>query len=121
MTICSKESNKLVTTYELILDHEAIIQMMIDQGMTFLEDDSELRPTMDVLVRDFDCGTIMEKKRAITPTDRLVFRFKLTADTISTTPLSCELTCDQPEDGCISGIAKLKSKGYVIAKASCGD
>jgi len=119
MTICSKESNKLVTTYELILDHEAIIQMMIDQGMNFLEDDPDLRPTLDVLVRDFDCGTIMEKKRALNSTDRLVFRFKLAADTISTSPDPCEILCEQPADGCVSGVAKLKSRGYVMAKASC--
>jgi len=119
MTICSRESNKLVTTYELILDHEAIIQMMIDNGMNFLEADPELRPTLDLLVRDFDCGTIMEKKRALTPTDRMVFRFKLSADTISTSPMPCDIVCDQSEDGCVRGSAKLKSKGMVIAKAAC--
>lgn len=119
MTICSREQNKLVTTYELIFDHEAIIQMMIDQGMTFLEDDPDLRPTLDLLVRDSDCGTIMEKKRALTATDRLVVRFALTANTLSTTPDPCELTCDTPEDGCISGKAVLKSSGIVLAKAAC--
>jgi hypothetical protein len=88
------ERDDLRTTYELVIHYDELIEFFISgdtdcpkgtDGFTFLEDSCIERPVLDIIVRDTDAADTLIKKEVVAPTDKVVFRFKLRTETVTTT------------------------------------
>lgn len=124
MPICTKETASCQVTYELVLDYDEVVQLMIDAGFDFLENpcDGNAQPILDVRLLDFDCAISAEHKQGLAPGNKITFLFQSTSEDVTISPETCVICDETATSGPCPihyALATIRSCASITASAGC--